>query len=380
MSEQQDLKVLSDFAQVANERLFLPLPDDWWVGLADIVDSTGVTASGGYKSVNFAGAAVISAVSNALDGDLSLFLFGGDGATIVVEPEKVGPASEALLKVADWVQRELHLEMRVGGVRISQIRQAGFDVRSAFWNASSNARYALFKGGGLEWAEQQLKRGKLEIRTIAAGDDPDLSGLSCQWGPVRSKIGKMISLVVKPAPGSQKKHYEAVTSKIIATLDRERAARPIAEGGPRVKWPGNSIELQSRTGRPKMFGGLRVFTMVIKTVFYWLVFKTSLPVKGFKPDQYRSDIAANADFQKYSDGLMMTLDCSSETIGRLERLLERAEQDRIILYGLHLQDEALITCVVPSLFERSHLHFIDGSGGGYAMAAAQIKNKELARS
>lgn len=115
--------------------------------------------------------------------------------------------------------------------------------------------------------------------------------------------------------------------------------------------------------------------MVFMTVFYWLVLRLAVPVRGFLPSQFRSDIAANADFQKFNDGLMMTLDCSKRSIEALRIILEKAEIDGAIQYGLHVQDEALITCIVPSVFERGHMHFIDGSGGGYTAASAQMRSK-----
>ena len=111
----------------------------------------------------------------------------------------------------------------------------------------------------------------------------------------------------------------------------------------------------------------------VMTVFYWGLFKLAIPVRGFLPDRYRAEIAANSDFQKFNDGLMMTMDCTPEAVTRLKAELDRAEADGIIRHGLHVQDEALITCVVPSAFDADHMHFIDGSGGGYAAAAKQMR-------
>ena len=42
-------------------------------------------------------------------------------------------------------------------------------------------------------------------------------------------------------------------------------------------------------------------------------------------------------------------------------------------FGLHRQNSALMTCIVPSPFTRDHMHFIDGASGGYAMAARNLK-------
>ena len=86
----------------------------------------------------------------------------------------------------------------------------------------------------------------------------------------------------------------------------------------------------------------------------------------------------NSDFRKYDDGLKMTIDCTRETADALEALLLKAETERIADYGLHRQDSALMTCIVPSHLSDDHVHFLDGAGGGYALAAQHLKEK-LAR-
>ena len=79
-----------------------------------------------------------------------------------------------------------------------------------------------------------------------------------------------------------------------------------------------------------------------------------------------------ADFI-FDDGLKMTLDCDARTQGRLREVLERAARDGIARFGLFEQDEAMMTCFVPSHLRDDHMHFIDGASGGYTRAAAQIK-------
>jgi len=70
----------------------------------------------------------------------------------------------------------------------------------------------------------------------------------------------------------------------------------------------------------------------------------------------------------------MTIDCDAETVARLRTVLDRARGKGLISYGMHMQDEAMMTCIVPSIMDDSHVHFIDGAAGGYTQAALGIKD------
>ena len=62
------IPVFRIFARLMEPALYSPLPDDWHIGVADIVESTKAIAQARYKAVNMAGASVIAAVTNALEG------------------------------------------------------------------------------------------------------------------------------------------------------------------------------------------------------------------------------------------------------------------------------------------------------------------------
>lgn len=240
------IPVLDHFSQVADPSLYAPLPDDWHIGVADVVNSTGAIEAGRYKSVNLAGAATIGAVANALDGVLPLFAFGGDGARFAVSPRQVPSASDALSRVAMWARRELDLELRVGMTTVSAIRAAGLDARAAFWQSSDHVRYAMLTGGGLEWADEQLKSGAIGLPAAATDDDPDLTGLSCQWGPIRPRHGKILSLIVKQIPGASPAGFAAIASAVVSILEKADCLNPLPTEGPDVRWPSSGIVLQSR--------------------------------------------------------------------------------------------------------------------------------------
>ena len=370
----KSVPVLEHFEQVTDAKRYVALPDDWSIGVCDVVNSTAAIGSGGYKSVNLAGAGAISAVANALSGELDLFVFGGDGARFAVPPDASATAADALSRAAMWVGRDLGLDLRVGMMPVSAIRAAGHDVRAAFFKASEHVNYAMFMGGGLEWAEQRLKEGALSLPAAQLDEEPDLTGLSCQWGPIQPRRGKIVSLIVKRDEGASEDRFGEVTASVVAVLEDAAALSPVPEDGPQVRWPGAALGLQASIARKGRSGFRRRVGALAAALFAWLVFKLGMRLGGFDANAYRREIAANTDFRKFDDALMMTVDCTAETIADLRSLLDDAQSQGVVRYGLHVQDEALMTCVVPSVAKSDHFHFIDGAGGGYTTAAKQLRD------
>src|SRR5579864_6326153 len=100
------IPVFRGFGRLMDPALYAPLPDDWSIGVADIVESTKAIAQARYKAVNMAGAAVIAAVTNALEGREFPFVFGGDGASFAVAPDDLERARDALAATAAWVKAD----------------------------------------------------------------------------------------------------------------------------------------------------------------------------------------------------------------------------------------------------------------------------------
>src|SRR3954468_12901806 len=182
----QGIPVFYGFDRLMDPALYAPLPDDWTIGVADIVESTRAIAEQRYKAVNMAGAAVIASVTNALEGREFPFVFGGDGARFAVSSADLTLARDALAATARWVQDDLDLTMRVALVPVSEVRAQGLDVRVARFGPSPNLSYAMFSGGGLSWAETAMKRGEFAVPVASPGSQPDLTGLSCRFEEIPS--------------------------------------------------------------------------------------------------------------------------------------------------------------------------------------------------
>ncbi|MGC2318851.1 MAG: DUF3095 family protein, partial [Bradyrhizobium sp.] len=214
------ISVFRDFGSLMDPALYSPLPADWTIGVADIVESTRAIAEARYKAVNMAGAAVIAAVTNALEGREFPFVFGGDGASFAVSSDDLERARDALAATAIWVKDDLNLVMRVALVPIAAVRTQGLDIRVARFGPSPNLSYAMFSGGGLGWAEAAMKRGEFAVPVAPSGTQPDLTGLSCRFEEISSVHGLILSVLVVPAAGADPLAFRKLIEDVIALVER----------------------------------------------------------------------------------------------------------------------------------------------------------------
>jgi hypothetical protein len=370
------IPVFRGFTRLMEPSLYLPLPDEWTVGVADIVESTKAIAAKRYKAVNMAGAAVIAAVTNALDGREFPFVFGGDGASFAVSPDDLARAREALAATATWVKEDLDLLMRVALVPVAAIRAQGVDVRVARFGPSTNLSYAMFSGGGLGWAEAAMKRGEFAVIEAQPGTQPDLSGLSCRFEEIPTTRGLILSVLVVPASDADPLAFRKVIEEVIDLVERSPdAGRPVPPGGPPLKWPPQGIDYEARAARGGPLAARRAAVLGL-TLWAYFVMRFGIKVGNFVPKNYLQQVVENSDFRKYDDGLRMVLDCSEELRDALTERLAAAANKGIVRYGLHPQNAAMMTCFTPSVMRADHVHFIDGARGGYASAATALKAME----
>lgn len=362
------------FSDMARPELYTALPDDWVVGTSDVMGSTAAIADGKYKIVNMIGAAVISAQINGAGGRAFPYVFGGDGAAFAHPAEFADEARAALAAVQVWAREEFGMGLRVGLFPVTDIRAVGREVAVARYRVSDGVDYAMFTGGGVLWAETQMKAGVDTIPAAAPGTQPDLTGLSCRWSHMASRNGAILSLLVQPCEGVSDAAFGDVAQTVLQTVRHlERGGHPSPAKGPGTGWPPPGAVLEAHASRGTMPVGKRKRQILFETAIAWVLLKTKIKLGGFDPAHYQRTVGGNADFRKFDDGLKMTIDCDADTIAALAALLEKAEAAGIIRFGMHAQDEAMMTCIVPSIMEDNHIHFIDGAAGGYTQAALSIK-------
>jgi hypothetical protein len=367
------IAVFRGFDRLMDPALYSPLPDDWTIGVADIVESTRAIAAQRYKAVNMAGAAVIAAVTNALEGREFPFVFGGDGASFAVSSDDLESARAALAATARWVKDDLALEMRVALVPVAAIRAQGLDIRIARFGPSANLSYAMFSGGGLGWADAAMKRGEFAVAPAPPGAQPDLSGLSCRFEEIPSARGLILSVLVVPVRGADALAVRKAIEDVIGLVERSPdAGRPVPPGGPPLRWPPQGVEYEARAAQGGSLLRRRGVVLAV-TLWAYVVMRFGIKVGNFVPKNYVQQVVENSDFRKYDDGLRMILDCTADLAEELAQRLAAAASNGIVRYGLHRQDAAMMTCFTPSVMRSDHVHFIDGARGGYASAATALK-------
>ncbi len=370
----ENLPLLRDFTRLADPAQFTPVPDDWVLGVADIVDSTGEIERGRYKTVNMVGAAVISAMINAMDGKLFPYVFGGDGAGFAIPPSAAETARITLASLRRWAEEEFSMPLRAALVSVAEIRQTGKDLRVARYAPSTGVDYAMFSGGGLAWADAQMKAGSHEVPPADPGAAPDLTGLSCRWSNSPAQHGRIVSVVVQPTPAATESDFsDLVKSVLSASEGLERGGHPVPVNGPPITWPPPGVDIDAHVSRKGRNMFVQKTLLLMQNLLIGLLFKTGKRLGQFEPEHYKRMVSSNADFRKFDDGLKMTLDCDQGTRAQIEHLLEEARGRGKIRYGLHAQDEAMMTCFVPAATRDDHVHFVDGAWGGYAQAAATMR-------
>jgi hypothetical protein len=379
------LPEIHSFADVASARSYRAAPRSWRVVITDVAGSTVAIEAGRYKDVNALGVACIVAVRNALPHVAVPYIFGGDGATLLV-PSSCEPRVQVALRGLRELARDaFSMQLRVGIVPVADLSEAGHRVGVARYRASPHLCLAMFAGTGFSAAERWVKDPTTAGRYAVPDGEAraDLEGFECRWQPVRSRHGRVLSLLVLALGRTDEARAESY-GHVLARLDGLRDAassHPIAVENLRLgTWRSDfSTEARLRSGRPsgEAYDAAAKLAQK-KAIIGRALVGLGASAGGFDGKRYPRELVENTDFRKFDETLRMVVDVSDAECAELEAFLEAEHGAGRLVYGMHRADAALVTCFVRS-YDGDHVHFVDGADGGYALAAKQLKQQIAAR-
>ncbi|WP_175492562.1 DUF3095 family protein [Methylocapsa palsarum] len=352
-------------------------PDDWRLAVTDVRNSTDAISNGLYKTVNFVAASSIAALKNLCAPAQLPFLFGGDGAVVMIPPSHVENARVVLARLRGLIGREFSLDLRVGLLSVREIRRAGAEALVGRYEPSPGNAFGVFLGGGVELLEAAVKSGGENALHAAASipdalddrGDLDLSGLSCRWEELRSRRGSMMSIIAAGEIGVFAEVYADVV-KIAAAMGNPR---PVRDETLAIRWPPKGYILEARARRKGAPLALAAARVLAETLAAWFFISRNIPIGSFDPLAYRELLIRNTDFSFFDNRLCFVLDCPADSITLIRAELSRRAEAGEIRFGAHVSESALMTCLVTSAATGSHVHFVDGGDGGYTRAAEILK-------
>jgi hypothetical protein len=375
------LKPFVEFIGVADLDNYIVAPDDWYVIIADVKGSTLAIEEGRYKEVNMIGAACINAVLNVTERGRIPYVFGGDGATLLVPTQDLEHCQKVLLGVRQLAETRFNLSLRVGVVPVASIHNdSRTRVLVGKYQLSPGNVLATFTGGGVNLAEKWIKSEPGFLLQQKPDDEPpDLNGLSCRWEPLASQNGVMLSLLMQ-ATSEDERVKASLYSSLIETIGEitdanAESGKPIGEANLHFRWPprGLGAEIDATAGSRNR--GLYTMRLYLTSLLQWILDKFKLRAGGYDGEQYRVELRENTDYRRFDDTLRILLDCTAAQADQVEAMLAAHTRQGVLNYGVHRSSTALMTCLIFSLEKAEHIHFVDGSDGGFTSAAKNLKVK-----
>lgn len=373
----------SQFSGVIENNNFYPAPNDWLIVIADIRSSTKAVAAGKYKDVNMIGGAVICAIQNATGGSDWPFVFGGDGATVLIAPDARDSVEAALVRTRALAKNDFNLDLRIGFVPIADVCDQGVEVLVARYEISPGNFLAQFGGGGVELADELVKSTETsEIYSVSEYSLPglpDLTGLSCRWEPLETQKGMILCLLIKPQDDNFQRR-QSIMSEFLARLSNIigsefSQAGPITKKSLRLIWPPKGLAAEAKATRGDRSYLSRLVELYVESFIQWILEWFNLSAGDYNAPVYREELQNSSDHCKFDDVLRMVLDCTPEQVEGVHALLDSLHQQGDIDYGVFETERALMTCLLFDLKSSQHVHFVDGDDGGFYSASIGLKEQ-----
>jgi len=360
--------------EIFGQRRFSEVPADWHVIISDVKNSTAAVTEGRHNDVNLVAAgSLIAALNIAGAKEVEIpFFFSGDGGTLLVPEEILDDVLNGLTLHNLNSIKNLGLQLHIGNISLKEIQAAGHFIKIAKTQFAEGLNKAITIGDGLRFAEKQIKNTTgSKNQQVKESDELNLTGLECRWDkikPITEENEIVCYLIETQGADKQMEVYRDVLLKIDEIYGTIEKRNPLSLERLKLLLNFQKIrkEMMAKFGKLK----LSYFTIAyIKTFFGRLLFKYHSSGK-----RYLNQLIANADTLIIDGRINTIISGKMDKRIKLIEYLSEEEKKGSLIYGHHISKESIMTCYIENR-NTKHIHFVDGSDGGYTEAAKELKAK-----
>jgi hypothetical protein len=353
--------------------LFYKVPENWFVIVTDVKNSTLAVQNGLHETVNLVATGCIVATLNiAYKHNLNVpFFFGGDGATCIIPPSILQPVMQSLLIHQENTLKNFELDLRVGFVPVEDIYKKGFGLTISKFRSTSIFSIPVVLGDGLNYAEKVIKGEDHRLSVIKSDEENlNLEGMQCRWDRIAppENYDEVISLlVIATNESEQGPAFRKVINfldEIYGTPDKRQ---PISVNKLKLKATVTKLNLEMKV----KFGHIRFLYLLYNrfvSLFGWYYFQTR------EGKSYLASMVGLADTLVIDGRINTVISGTAVQRAALVKALDGLEKAGEIRYGFFVSKESVMSCYVPGA-DNAHIHFVDGAEGGYTKAAGVLKLK-----
>ena len=354
--------------------IFTKIPNDWYIVITDIQESTQAVNMGMSEMVNLiATGSIIAALNIAFEEKIDIpFFFGGDGATLLIPPILLERTMATLSLYQQNIKNKFNTDLRVGNFKVTKVYEAENDLKIAKIRLNELFAIPIVLGNGLHFAESDIKANNTAFKTGTTNKaELKLEGMECRWNqiPPPNTSDEVLCLLIDALDeAEQAQIFKGVLDTIDTIYGSHQKRNPISV--PKLKlsirFKRIRTELRMRKLNPKFIDYVKDWVTNLFGKIWYLPSKTG--------QEYLNELVQLSDIFVLDGRINMVISGSSKKRKLLLDYLEKEEKKGKLVFGSHISKESVISCYVRNRKE-NHIHFIDGGKGGYTKAAGVLKSK-----
>ncbi|EDP94774.1 DUF3095 domain-containing protein [Kordia algicida OT-1] len=363
-----------------DESLFEGVPKDWHIVVTDIENSSKAVASGRHNDINLIATGSIITVLNeikTIDAAIKVpYFFGGDGATFIIPDEIIPQILTALNTYSAHIKKTANLNLRVGSVILDDIYSNNVTARIAKLRHNEYLTTPIIIGNGLKFAEAHIK-DTFKSSDITENDEHliNLTGMECRWDEIKpnNEGDKVMCLLLSCSDETkQAQVYKSVMDEInyiFGTLDERR---PITTLKLKLNTSIQKIkkEMMTKIGKYDRKYLIRNWLITVFGKYYFKIFPEG--------KRYLFRVTQLSDTIMLDGAINTVISGNDKQIRKFQIFLDNMEFQKEITYGIHVTHASIMSCYVQDRKE-NHIHFVDGTEGGYTTAAMMFKQKLVSK-